>query len=113
MNVRQELQRIRDELMRADATIAGLMRRLEISGEVILENRQSENYVTIYPITATPAIFKGKKPTVVIFGDEQVEARTWKMVTEEIMKRCNADPEKHAATTRCGRCTVQTTADLG
>jgi hypothetical protein len=33
----------------------------------------------------------------VIFGNEQTEARTWKMVAEEIMKRCNADPEKHVA----------------
>ena len=96
MNVRQEFQKIRDDLIKVDASIADVMRRLEISGEE-LENRQTESYITIYPITTNPAIFKGKKPTVVIFGNEETEARTWKMVAEEIMKRCNADPEKHVA----------------
>ena len=95
MSVMQEIQNTRSELMlKVDTAFAELMRRLEANGADV-ESPQPEVYETTYPITINPAIFKGKKPTALMFGDEHVEVRTWKMVVEEIMKRCNADPEKH------------------
>jgi len=97
MNTLREIQNTRGEIMlKVDAAFAELIRRLE-SNEEPVANRQTESYETIYPITTNPAIFKGKKPTVMMFGDEQVDVRTWKMVAEEMMRRCNADPEKHVA----------------
>lgn len=56
------------------------------------------NYESIYPLAVNPGIFKGKKPTGVLFGvDGRVDVGTWKTVFREILQRCNADPEKHVA----------------
>jgi hypothetical protein len=55
-------------------------------------------YESIYPLAINPGIFKGKKPTGVLFGENgRVDVGTWKTVCSEILHRCNADPEKHVA----------------
>ena len=57
---------------------------------------QSGEYESIYPLAVNPGVFKGKKPTGVLFGENgRVDVGTWKMVLQEILQRCNADPEKH------------------
>jgi hypothetical protein len=97
MDIMQEIQNSQSEIMhKIDSVFAALIQKLE-NGEVTGENISAQSYETTYPIMINPAIFKGKKPTALIFGDEQVELRTWKMVAEEILKRCNNDPEKHVA----------------
>ena len=96
MNVIQELQNIRSEIMlKVDTSFAELVERLENTDTI--EIGQSENYETIYPITVNSALFKGKKPIAIIIGGERIDVRTWKMVVTEIMKDCNADPEKHVS----------------
>lgn len=97
MNIIQEIQNIRGDIMlKVDTAFAELIRKME--NESNLSERQwTGDYETVYPITANPAIFKGKKPTAVIFGEERVDVGKWKTVIEEMMKRCNADPEKHVA----------------
>jgi len=97
MNAIQELQNIRSEIMlKVDAAFTELIRKLESDSD-ISERRWAGNYETVYPLTANPAIFKGKKPTAVIFGEERVDVGKWKTVIEEIMKRCDADSEKHVS----------------
>jgi hypothetical protein len=97
MNAIQEIQNIRSEIMlKVDAAFTELIRKLE-SGANTSEIRWSGNYETVYPITSNPAIFKGKKPTAVMFGDERIDVGKWKTVVEEIMKRCDADSEKHVS----------------
>jgi hypothetical protein len=51
----------------------------------------------IYPLTATPYIFVGKKPSAVLFGDERVDVKSWREVYTVILKRCNEDPVYHEA----------------
>ena len=97
MNAIQEIQNIRSEIMlKVDTAFTELIQKLE-SGGGTSERRWVGNYETTYPITANPAIFKGKKPTAVIFGDERVDVSKWKTVIEEIVKRCNSDSEKHVS----------------
>jgi len=48
-----------------------------------------------YPFTADTNIFIGKKPAVVLFGEERVEADNWRKVYAAIMARCNADAKCH------------------
>jgi len=48
-----------------------------------------------YPLTVTPYLFVGKKPTAVLFGDERIEVKSWREVYTRILKRCNDNPENH------------------
>ncbi len=53
-------------------------------------------YESIYPLTASTAVFKGKKPTGVRFpGNIRQDVPTWKKVVETILIRCNRNPECH------------------
>ena len=96
MSIIQELENIRSEVLMTDTHLKELIRRLE-NNSGIIEARTSENFETVYSININPVIFKGKKPTAVIFGDERMDARNWKTVVELIMKRCNKDTEKHVS----------------
>jgi len=88
-----ELKKVREDLFNlVNTTIGTLITRLE-SGEDI-ENGLS--FETVYPLSITPSLFKGTKPTAVIFGEERVEVKTWRTVCFEIMQRCISDPDKHA-----------------
>ena len=42
---------------------------------------------TVYPLYTTPTLFKGTKPTTVIFGDERVMVRTWRAVYDPYRSR--------------------------
>ena len=97
MNAIQEIQNIRSEIMlKVDTAFTELIRKLE-SGSDNSERRWVGNYETVYPITVNSAIFKGKKPTAVLFGDERIDVSKWKTVIAEIMKSCNEDSEKHVS----------------
>jgi len=67
----------------------------------VLQNREDENerelpvFETVYPLTTDPAIFKGQKPTCVLFGEERAIAHTWKNVFKLLILRCNEDEKKH------------------
>lgn len=58
---------------------------------------RDKGYETFYPLTANPAIFKGERPTCVLFGKERVVAHTWKNVFKLVILKCNGDAEKHKA----------------
>ena len=48
-----------------------------------------QDYESAYPLTAGSKIFKGKKPTRVIFPDgKQVRVISWKQVVAAVMERC-------------------------
>jgi len=96
VNIIQELENIRSQILETDAYLKGIIRKLENNSEIV-EMQSAGNFETVYPITVNPAIFKGKKPTAVIFGDERVETGKWNKAAEEIMRRCNLDTEKHVA----------------
>ena len=49
---------------------------------------------TVYPLSTTPALFKGTKPTAVYFGEEKVEVKTWRKAYTLILQRCADIPEK-------------------
>ena len=101
MDTVRELQAIRTQLKSIDTVLDQLIRRLE-EAEVVERSAPSRDssripgsYESIYPLS-NPAIFKGQKPTGVLFGEnDRVDTGTWKRVCETILKRCDADPEKH------------------
>jgi len=95
MNVLEEIQNVRSEIMlKVDAAFDELIQRLG-NGANISPRQLRGNFETVYPITVNPAIFKGKKPTAVMFDNERIDVGKWKTVVAEMMKRCNEDPEKH------------------
>jgi hypothetical protein len=44
-----------------------------------------------YPFRVHPSVFVGRKPAAVLFGDERVEAKTWRQVAGIILTRCNSE----------------------
>jgi len=90
-----ELEKYRERLLSGvNTAIDALAAQLEnddagIDGELPDE--------IVYPLTVTPSLFKGRKPTAVFFGDERVSVKTWRAAYTEILRRCVAEPDKHAA----------------
>jgi hypothetical protein len=102
MNVGHELQAIRQRLRELDATVGQVIHHLEAQREydnyANSKTEITEMYEVIYPLTVEPSVFKGETPIGVLFGEsDRVDVRTWKMVLQEILYRCNAEPEKHTA----------------
>jgi hypothetical protein len=52
-----------------------------------------QTFELVYPFWIHPSVFVGKKPVAVLFGDERVEAKTWRQVVGVILTRC--DSEEH------------------
>jgi hypothetical protein len=72
--------------------IDGLISRIEY-GESI-DSGDPANAETVYPLSTTPALFKGTKPTAVFFGEEKVAVKTWRKAYTLILQRCADIPEK-------------------
>lgn len=96
MNLIQEIQRIHGQLIEVEAAFAELVRKIE-NNTASVERRCAREYEVVYPISMNPAVFKGKKPTALIFGNERINIGTWQMVLREIVCRCNEVPENHKA----------------
>lgn len=103
MNTIEELQLLRAELIREiDEKIGHILQELKEEQErgMVQERRPRTErvYESIYPLSVDTGVFKGKRPTGVIFADgTREDVPTWKRVFEEIMKQCNNQPEKHRA----------------
>ena len=95
MDVIREIHNTRDEIIdQVNMAFEELAERL-INGAEPKEIRHRKHYESEYRLTSNPAIFKGKKPTMVVIGGKRIEVRTWKMIVAEIMNHCNKDAEKH------------------
>ncbi|MCI9047277.1 MAG: hypothetical protein HFG71_08385 [Hungatella sp.] len=98
MDVVLELQTLRQELIREiDEKIEQTIKKLQ-DGYQEPPRREytgTKIYESIYPLNAGTGIYKGKRPTGVIFpGERRVESPTWKRVMEEILKDCCKDVGK-------------------
>ena len=81
-----------NEINRIFEEVAKVLKNMEGEGET-----EVRTYETVYPLTTDPAIFKGRKPTCVLFGEERVIAHTWKNVFKILILQCNRDTKKHKA----------------
>lgn len=106
MDAIQRLQNYRTQLIQEinvffDDMIQS-MRTEEMSTTVVEEVRA---YESLYPLTSSAGIFKGKKPIGVKFPDgTRVDVPTWKRVAEAVLQKCNSDPSKHRELERlCGK----------
>lgn len=92
MDVVLELQKLKEELVREiDGKIEQMIEKLRTDGQTVFEedNVPVREYESVYPLNAGTGIYKGKRPTGVVFaGGERVESPTWKKVMEEILKDC-------------------------
>ena len=92
MDVALELQKLKEELVREiDGKIEQIIEKLRTDGQTVSEeeNVPVREYESVYPLNAGTGIYKGKRPTGVVFaGGERVESPTWKKVMEEILKDC-------------------------
>lgn len=99
MDVRSELQALREQLIREiDEKIGRMIENLkdENEGELPGRDHPAREYESIFPLNAGTGIYKGKRPTAVIFPDnKRKECPTWKRVMEEILQDCCEDSKKH------------------
>ena len=101
MDTIQELQKLREELIREiDEKFDWIID--EVKKESVpsrqKESRKPRNYEIIYPLNVGAGIFKGKRPTGVIFADgRRTENPTWKSVAEELLKDCCKDSDQRQA----------------
>ena len=97
----QKYQILRAMLHRAvDETIDWAIEHetADLSAAQMTSTLEGIGYESVYPLTTETGVFKGKKPTGVIFQDgHRIAAASWKKVFEVIMKQCNSDSEKHWA----------------
>ncbi len=55
-----------------------------------------EDQGAVVSLCASPSVFKGEKPALLILPNgEKVETTTWKKTVAAIMKDCNSDPQRH------------------
>ena len=102
MNTIRELTNLRTRLLRdIDESINEMIRRIErgeqTTGNGTGTDSRTVNEDQIYPLSSGPALFKGMKPSYVVFGREKVIACKWKTVFTQVMERCNADSVRHRA----------------
>ena len=45
----------------------------------------------IFPLTAPPYLFRGRKPAAVLFGEERVDVKSWREVFVAILTACNKE----------------------
>ena len=100
MEIARELMALREDLIREiDEKIGRILEQLpnEETGAGTGDSRPAPAaYESIYSLNAGTGIFKGKRPTGVIFADgTREDVPTWKKAAEVILKRCNQ--EKHQA----------------
>lgn len=97
----QELQKLREELIREiDEKFERIIERMKSEEGTSLqkESCKVKYYEIIYPLNVGTGIFKGKRPTGVIFADgHRTENPTWKSVVEELLKDCCKVPVQRQA----------------
>ena len=95
MDIVQELQKLKEDLVREINTRVDQI--VEKLGDTQSAGREElaapeKKYESIYSLNVGTGIFKGKRPTGVIFADgRRQEIPTWKKLMEEILKDCCQD----------------------
>ena len=89
MNILQEIEAMRKRMLQEINTEFDILIEHITKEENFGEpNEHISPYEMKYPLTAGAGIFKGKKPTSVVIGEESIAIRTWKQLVEEVMIRC-------------------------
>jgi hypothetical protein len=98
MDITQELQTLREELVREiDESIGQMLKKLQSEGPQAVQGASApeKRYESLYPLSVGTGIYKGKRPTGVIFADgRREESPTWKKVVEILLKDCCKDSSK-------------------
>lgn len=101
MDTIQELQDLKEELiLEIDTKISQVIEKLkrEQTKKTNPSSSFNKKYESIYSLNSGTGIFKGKRPTGIIFADgTRIEVPTWKKVMEEILKDCCKDKDKYQA----------------
>lgn len=90
MDIIKELEAMRKRMIQEINTEFDLLIERAMSEGLTMEVPSTEEaFESIYPLAAGSKIFKGTKPTSVIFPDKtQVYVSTWKQVVSTIMAQC-------------------------
>ena len=98
MDIIREMEAMRKRMIQEINTEFDLLIERALSEGLTMElPAAEESYESVYPLAAGTRIFKGTKPTSVIFSDHsQVYVSTWKQVASAIMAQCLKSSENKA-----------------
>jgi len=104
-----ELEKVRGQMLGLiNNNIDSIKTRIE-NGEPFDDKGNLSEIEMLYPLTISPALFKGTKPTAVFFGDEKVPVKTWRKAYTLILQRCAESPGKRdTLISLCNRITGRT-----
>lgn len=89
MNILQEIEAMRKRMLQEINTEFDILIEHVTKEANLGKTREHVSpYEMKYPLTAGSGIFKGKKPTTVVIGEDSIAIRTWKQLVEEVMFRC-------------------------
>lgn len=90
LDIMKELEAMRKRMIQEINTEFDLLiERAASEGRTMETLPAEESYESVYPLIAGSKIFKGTKPTSVIFPDQSpVYVSTWKQVVSAIMEQC-------------------------
>ena len=97
MNTIQELQKLKEELIwEIDERIKRIIEQLENEDQLPAQEKpDAQDYEIIYPLNAGTGVFKGKRPTAILFSENRrVKTPTWKSVATELLMDCCSDAKK-------------------
>ena len=106
MEIIKELEAMRKRMVQEINTEFDLLIERAISEGLTVDSPPSpEPYESLYSLTAGSKIFKGTKPTSVIFEDNSCAlVSTWKQVVSVIMDRClKNESNRRRLTELCGK----------
>lgn len=94
VNIIKELEDMRKRVLQEINTEFDIL--IERAAEELSQQprEQVKPYEIRYPLTAGGGIFKGKKPTGLIIGEQEpIMVRTWKQIAQEVMRNCASQDE--------------------
>jgi hypothetical protein len=91
----RELEEARERLIAQVISRMDALRDRILSGEEV--DVSDVGYETLWPLSTMPEMFKGRKPTAILFDEERVPVKKWREVYTLVLKRCAADEAGHAA----------------
>lgn len=96
MNIIEELEEMRKRVIRnINSEFDLLIERAKSETIQPPDPNDKKSYDCTYPLVVGPAVFKGKKPISLVFGNgRKVKILTWKQLAEEVLKDCISYPDK-------------------
>lgn len=93
----QTLQELKNMLASLEAMEQNLRKLIvQMECEAAGSGEEIRDFEEVYPLSVSPAFFKGKRPASIMFPDgRRLATPTWKKFVAALMEDCNKDKTRH------------------